>query len=37
MGKAFFIALFALPAIGLCAEIIIGAPEESGCAPIGIG
>ena len=37
MRNLMFFALFALPIITFGAEITIGSPEESGCAPIGIG
>ncbi len=37
MRNLLILALFALPMIAFGAEIIIGSPEESGCAPIGIG
>lgn len=37
MRSILILAFFALPMIAFGAEIVIGSPEESGCAPIGIG
>ncbi len=35
--KSVFLLLLVISFISLSAEVIVGTPEVSGCAPIGIG